>query len=159
MSLPPPPSPTPLGRHGALSWACSALLQAPTTILHTAVCTCCFPSPKSSAPSLCPHIHCLHTHLIPALKTGSSAPFFQIPHTCVNIQYLFFSDLLHSVWQTLGPSVSPQLAQFHPFLWLLHTLSIHLTFVFYCFCFRLRMLPRAWNRQDSPFSRLWPLRG
>ena len=24
-----------------------------------------------------------------------------------------FSDLLHSVWQPLGPSVSPQMAQFH----------------------------------------------
>ena len=28
---------------------------------------------------------------ISALQTGSSVPFFQVPHICVNIQYLFFS--------------------------------------------------------------------
>ena len=28
------------------------------------------------------------------------------------------SDLLHSVWHTLGPSVSLQMTQFHSFLWL-----------------------------------------
>ena len=28
---------------------------------------------------------------IPALQIGSSVPFFQIPHVCINIQYLFFS--------------------------------------------------------------------
>ena len=29
-----------------------------------------------------------------------------------------FSDLLHSVWQSLGPSTSLQMTQFHSFLWL-----------------------------------------
>ena len=28
---------------------------------------------------------------ISALQTGSSVPFFQVPHICVNIRYLFFS--------------------------------------------------------------------
>ena len=28
---------------------------------------------------------------ISALQTGSSVPFFQVPHTCINIRYLFFS--------------------------------------------------------------------
>ena len=30
-----------------------------------------------------------------------------------------------------------------------------LSIVFYCFCYKLRMLPIAWNIQDIPFSRLW----
>ena len=37
---------------------------------------------------------------------------------CVNIQYLFFSDLLYSVWQSVGTYTSLQVAQFHSFLWL-----------------------------------------
>ena len=36
--------------------------------------------------------------------------------------------------------------------------SFALTFVFYCLHLKLRMLPIAWNVQDSPFSRLWSLR-
>ena len=31
---------------------------------------------------------------------------------------LSLSDLLHSVWESLGPSMSLQMAQFHSFLWL-----------------------------------------
>ena len=41
-----------------------------------------------------PHVHMsiLYTCIsIAALQIGSSVPFFQIPHICVNIQYLFFS--------------------------------------------------------------------
>ena len=42
-----------------------------------------------------------------------------ISYICINIQYLFFiSDLLPSVWQTVGSSTSPQRTQFHSFLWL-----------------------------------------
>ena len=37
-------------------------------------------------------------------------------------------------------------------------MSFTLTFVFYSLCFELRMLPTAWNIQDSPFLKLWPLR-
>ena len=46
------------------------------------------------------------------------------------------SDLLHSVWQSLGPSTSLQMTQFHSFLWLSNiplciyttsSLSIHLS--------------------------------
>ena len=32
--------------------------------------------------------------------------------------YFSLSDLLHSVWQSLGPSTSLQMTQFHSFLWL-----------------------------------------
>ena len=39
----------------------------------------------------------------------------------LNSTYLGFSfpDLLHSVWQPLGPSMSLQMIQFCPFLWLI----------------------------------------
>ena len=44
-------------------------------------------------------------------------------------------------------------------IWLhVGSVSFTLTFVFYCFGYKLRMLPTAWNMQDSPFSRLWPLK-
>ena len=45
-------------------------------------------------------------------------------------------------------------------IWL-HTepISFTLTLVFYCPCLKLRELPIAWNIWESPFSRLWPLRG
>lgn len=33
-----------------------------------------------------------------------------------------------------------------------------LIIVFYCFCYKSRKLPIAWNIQDSPFSRFSPLR-
>ena len=39
--------------------------------------------------------------------------FFQIPHSMC---YLFFSFWLHSVWQSLGPSTSLKIIQFHSFL-------------------------------------------
>ena len=46
-----------------------------------------------------PHLSPLGVHTfvlyicvsISALQTGSSVPFFQVPHICVNIRYLFFS--------------------------------------------------------------------
>ena len=47
-------------------------------------------------------------------------------------------------------------------IWL-HIVSVSLTFMFYCFCFDcycliLLLLPITSNGQDSPFSRLWPLK-
>ena len=44
-------------------------------------------------------------------------------------------------------------------IWL-HTrsASFTLTIEFYCFYFELRILPIAWNIQDGPVSRFWPLR-
>ena len=59
------------------------------------------------------------------LQTGSSVPFFlnfthmecgmHIPHICIQIQYLLFSFWLHSVWQSLGPSMALQMTQFPSF--------------------------------------------
>ena len=45
--------------------------------------------------------------------------------TCLSL-----SDLLHSAWQSVGPSMSPQMALFHSFFWLrdnplYHFFSIH----------------------------------
>ena len=53
-----------------------------------------------------PFPHCVHMSVlyvcisIPALQIGSSVPFFQIPHICINIQYLFFSFWLTSLCMT-----------------------------------------------------------
>ena len=46
--------------------------------------------------------------IIPALQTRSSVPFSHIPHIHALIRHISLSlfDLLHSVWQTLGPSTS-----------------------------------------------------
>ena len=53
---------------------------------------------------------------IPSLQLGSSGPFFfKIPYICISIRYFSLSDLLHSVWQTLGPSTSLQITQFRFF--------------------------------------------
>ena len=77
---------------------------------------------------------------IPVLPLGSSEPFFSFFfrfHIYVLAYGICFSlsELLHSVWQTLGPSTSLQMTQFHFFLWLsniplyicvISSLSIHL---------------------------------
>ena len=55
---------------------------------------------------------------------------------------MFFSFWLHSVWQSLGPSMSLQMTQFHSFLWLSNiplyicttsSLSIHVNGHLSCF--------------------------
>ena len=42
---------------------------------------------------------------ISALQTGSSVPFFQVPHICVSIRYLFFSFWL--TWLFFKPAFKP----------------------------------------------------
>ena len=46
------------------------------------------PTPPST---LCPYVHSLVCISIPALQIGLSLPFFQIPHICIKILYLFIS--------------------------------------------------------------------
>ena len=41
---------------------------------------------------------------VSALQTGSSMPFFYIPHICINIRYLFFSLWLTSLCMTVSTS-------------------------------------------------------
>ena len=56
---------------------------------------------------------------IPVLLLGSSEPFsFFRFHVYVLAYSICFSELLHSGWQTLGPSTSLQITQFRFFLWL-----------------------------------------
>ena len=59
-----------------------------------------------------PHVHITVLYIcvsVLALQIGFSEPFFKTPHICINRWYLFFSDLLHSVWQSLGPAMSLQM--------------------------------------------------
>ena len=70
------------------------------SVLYTSVYTCQSQSPNSSHPHH-PHprlsplgVHTFVLYIcvsISALQTGSLVPFFQVPHICVNIRYLFFS--------------------------------------------------------------------
>ena len=76
----------------------------------------------------------LYSHLAPRFFISM---FFLKFHICVLAYSICFpiSDLLHSVWQTLGPSTSLQITEFRFFLWLSNiplyicatsSLSIHL---------------------------------
>ena len=76
---------------------------------------------------------------IPVLPLGSSEPFFFFRFHIYVLAYSIcfsLSVLLHSVGQSLGPSTSLQITQFHSFLWLSNiplyvcatsSLSIHLS--------------------------------
>ena len=80
--------------------------------------------PAYPFPSLCPQVHSLQLHLYscPAprfIRTIIYLFIFRF-HIYVFAYGICFSlsDLLHSVWQTLGPSTSLQITQFRFFLWL-----------------------------------------
>ena len=76
-----------------------------------------------SSPRVLKSILCICV-FIPVLPLGSSEPYFFFFFFRFHIYVLAYdicfslSDLLHSVWQTLGPSTSLQITQFHFFLWL-----------------------------------------
>ena len=54
-----------------------------------------------------------------ALQIGLSVPLFRIPQVGINIQYLFFSFWLSSLYMTdSGPSTSLRITQSCSFLWL-----------------------------------------
>ena len=96
--------------------------------------------PAYTSPSLCPQVHSLHLCLYscPAPRFFRTIIFrFHIYVLAYSICFSL-SDLLHSVGQSLGPSTSLQITQFHFFLWLsnipLHkcatsSLSIHLSMI------------------------------
>ena len=77
--------------------------------------------PAYPSPSPCPQVHSLRLHLYsyPAPRFFITIYFFRF-HIYVLAYSICFSlsDLLHSVWQTLGPSTSLQITQFRFFLWL-----------------------------------------
>ena len=95
--------------------------------------------PAYLSPSPCPQVHSLRLHLY-----SCTAPrffrtiwvFFRF-HIYVLAYGICFSlsDLLHSVWQTLGPSNSLQITQFRFFLWLSNIpLYICATFLYPFIC-------------------------
>ena len=118
------PYPTPLGGHKVPNWSPSAVQLLPTSYLfyicsvYMSVLLSYF-IPFYPSPSPCPQVHslCLHLYSCPAPRFIKTI-FFYIPYICVSIWYLFFSHLLHSVWQILGPSISRQVTHFCFFLWL-----------------------------------------
>ena len=123
---------------------CYAAASHHLSILHLAVYICLCHSLTSSQLTLHPP-HVLKSILyvcvfIPILPLGSSEPFFFSLrfHIYVLAYGICFSlsDLIHSAWQSLGPSSSLQITQFHFFLWLSNiplyicvtsSLSIHLS--------------------------------
>ena len=93
----------------------SVYMSIPTSQFITPTTT----TPTPRFPSLVPICLLATSVSVSTLQTSSSVPFFYSPHICINIWYLFFSFcLLHSVWQSLGPSMSLQMTQFCSFLWL-----------------------------------------
>ena len=122
--------PTPLGHHRAPSWAPCVTQQLPTS--------CLFAHGSVYVSFLIfqfdPHLPCvcmsfLYVYVsIPPLQIGSPVPFFfrfhihgLIYNICHELIYdicLFLADLLYFVWQTLGPSTSLKMTQFHFLLWL-----------------------------------------
>ena len=127
------PDPTPLGHtHVTYTYRC-VYVNATLSIYSTL----CFPC-------------CVHKSIgyirasTPALQIGSSVPFFSrfyIYTLTFNICFSL-SDLLHSVWQTLGPCTSLQMTQFQPLLWVsnipfypctISSLSIHPSVYLGCF--------------------------
>ena len=100
LSLPFTPSSNPSPSRASPSTA-PCVIQVPTIYFtHGNVCISMLISqfvPPSSSPC-CVHKSILYVFVSsPALQIGSSLPFFKIPYICVNIWYMFFSDLLHSV--------------------------------------------------------------
>ena len=110
-----PPKSTPLGHHGALSRAPCAVIcliyggvYMPILIsqfIPPHFCLLClfYMSKSLFLPHKLVHLYHFSRLLIYALRY----------YICFSL-----SDLLYSVWQTLGPSISIQMTQFCSFLWL-----------------------------------------
>ena len=143
-SLSHPPYSTPLGGHKARSWSPCAMRLLPTSYFTFGSVYMSMPLshfvPAYPSPSPCPQVHSLvglHFYSCLAPRFFMTIFFFRF-HIYVLAYGICFSlsDLLHSVWQTLGPSTSLQITQFHFFLWLsdiplyicaTSSLSIHLS--------------------------------
>ena len=82
--------------------------------------------PTYPSPSPCPQVYslCLCLYSCPAPRLFRTMCFFFIFFFRFYIYVLAYSicfslsDLLHSVWQSLGPTTSLQITQFRFFLWL-----------------------------------------
>ena len=122
-SLPLPHS-TLLGDHKAPSWSPCAMQLLPTSYftfgsVYMSMLLFHF-IPAYPSPSPCPPFYSLHLHLYSCptprfIRTLFFLFRFHIYVLAYNICFSL-SDLLHSVWQTLGPSTSLQITQFHFFV-------------------------------------------
>ena len=83
--------------HGSVHRSIPTSQFTPLPLLHQSVSTCPF-STFVSLFLLC--------------KIKSPIPFFYIPHTCINIQYFFLSDLLHSMTDSRSIHISTNVTQF-----------------------------------------------
>ena len=134
-----PPYPTPLDSHKAPSWSPCAMQLFPTSYLfyigsiYKAMPLSHFiPAYPSCSP--CPQVHSLCLHLYSCPAPGFFRTNFFFIHMLAYGVCFSLSNLLHSVWLTLGPSTSLQITQFRFFLWLSNvplyicatSLSIHL---------------------------------
>ena len=147
-----PPYPTPLGGHKAradLPVLCSCFPLAIYFTFGSVYMSMLLSHlvPAYPSPSPCLQVHSLHLHLYSCPASGSLETFF-----CFFRFYVYvlpygiccsLSALLHSVWQTLGPSTSLQITQFCFFLWLSNIpLSIYATYSLSFICWwTLRLLP------------------
>ena len=127
-----PPYPTPLGHHKAPSRSPCAMLLLPTSqLFYTRQCIyvdATLTSPQLRPPTPCPQVHslCLPLYSCPATRFISTIFFFRF-HMYVLAYGICFSlsDLLHSVWQTFGPSTSLQITQFC-FFFLLSNIPLYI---------------------------------
>ena len=93
-------------------------------------------SPNSSHPPFLPLIFtCLFsTMCFFLLCKWAHLYHFSRSHIYALIYNICFSDLLHSVWQSLSPSMSLQTAQFHSFLWL-SNIQLYMCHIFFIHSF------------------------
>ena len=111
-----------------------------TSSTHGSVCMWMLLSqfiPSSSSPpptSTCPFS--MSTSLILPCKQISLYHFSRFIYVLMYDICLSLSDLLHSIWHSLGPAMSLQMAQFSSFLWLIfHWVYVCATFsLFLCWC-------------------------
>ena len=111
---------------------------------------------RPPSPYLLVHLSILYICVsIPALELGSLVPFFSRFHIYVLIYSICFSfsDLLHSIGETLGPSMSVQITLFHSFYWLsnipLYKHVPHLYSFIHHWTFRLFACPNCYKQSCS----------
>ena len=127
LHLEPPSHPSschPSGHHRAPSWTPCTTQQPPTSHLFYAwyvYMPMLFSQFVPPSPPLAVSASLFSVSLIAALQIRLiSTIFLDSTYICALIYEICFSisDLLHSVWQTLGSSTSLQMTQFHSFIWL-----------------------------------------
>ena len=100
---------------GSMSYTLGSYLLSVLHIVSIAyICQSSFPnSSHPTFPDLCPYVCSLYLCLYLCLQIRTSISFLQILYICINIHMCFsLSDLLYSVWHSLGPSMSLQMTQF-----------------------------------------------